>query len=105
MNRDGPTAPTAIPGPLGITYQLTEKAKVIAACLEHQFTSHGLYDENHERQVETTVQALLASVDGNSLGKVRLCDIQKLANLLNCERLVDLMVFQTNALCIFREDH
>jgi hypothetical protein len=39
-------------------------------------------DENHARQVETTVQALLASVDGTTLGKVRPCDIHKVANSL-----------------------
>jgi hypothetical protein len=32
--RDGPTAPTAIHGPLGITYNLNEKANVIADCLK-----------------------------------------------------------------------
>jgi hypothetical protein len=53
---------------------------MIADYLENQFTSHDLCDENHERQVETTVQALLASVDGTPLGKVRRCDIHTLAN-------------------------
>jgi hypothetical protein len=46
MKRDGPKAPTAVHGPLGITYQPNEKANVIADCLEFQFTSHDLCDEN-----------------------------------------------------------
>jgi hypothetical protein len=42
-------------------------------CLENQFTSHDLCDENHEQEVETTVQALFTSVDGTLFGKVRSC--------------------------------
>jgi hypothetical protein len=79
MKRVGPKAPTAVHGPLGITYHLNKEANVIVDCSENQFISHDLCDENHERQVETTVQALLASVDGTLLGKVRPCDIDKLA--------------------------
>jgi hypothetical protein len=73
MKRDGPKARPAIHGPLGITFQPQEK--VIANCLKNQFTSHDLCDENHERQVETTVQALFACIDGTPLGKVRSCEI------------------------------
>jgi hypothetical protein len=40
-----------------------EKANVTKNYLENQFTSQHLCDKNHERRVETTVQALLASVD------------------------------------------
>jgi hypothetical protein len=86
MKRDGPKAPTAIHGPLGITYHPNEKANVIADSLENQFTSHDLCDENHEREVETTVQALLASVDGTPLGKVRPCEVHKLANSLKLRK-------------------
>jgi hypothetical protein len=35
---------------------------VIAYCLENQFTYQDLCDKNHERQVETRVQALLVVV-------------------------------------------
>jgi hypothetical protein len=49
-------APAAVHGRLGITYHRNEKAKAIAVYLEN---------ENHERQVESRVQALLASVDEN----------------------------------------
>jgi hypothetical protein len=73
-------------GSLGVTYHPNEKAKVIADCLENQFTSHDLCDGNHERQVETRVQALLASVDDTPLRKVRPCDIQKLANSLKLRK-------------------
>jgi hypothetical protein len=72
MKRDGPKAPTAVHGPLGITYHPNEEASLIADCLENQFTSHGLCDENRERRVETTVQALIASVEGTPMGKVRI---------------------------------
>jgi hypothetical protein len=54
---------------LGITYHPSEKASVIADYLENQFTSHEPRYEHHERQVETTVEALLASVSGTPLGK------------------------------------
>jgi hypothetical protein len=77
MRKDGPKSPTASHGPLGITYHTDKKDEDIADYLEEQFTSHDLFDENHERQVETAVEALLASVDGNSLGKVKPCDIHK----------------------------
>jgi hypothetical protein len=42
MKRDGPKAPTAIHGLLGIAYQPNDKANVIADCLENQFTPHDL---------------------------------------------------------------
>jgi hypothetical protein len=86
MKRNGPRAPTAIHGPLGITYQPEEKANVIADYLENQFTSHDLCDENHERQVETTVQVLLASEDDTLLKKVWPCDVHKLANSLKLRK-------------------
>jgi hypothetical protein len=70
MKRDGPNAPTIVHAPLQITYHPNEKANVIADCLENQFTSPDLCGENHERRVETRVQALLASVDDTPLGKV-----------------------------------
>jgi hypothetical protein len=82
MKRDGPKAPTALHGPSGITYHPNKNAKVNADCLENQFTSHDLCDENHEPQVETTIQALLKSVGRTSLGKVRPCGIHNLANSL-----------------------
>jgi hypothetical protein len=48
MKMDGPKAPSAILGPLGITYHPNEKANMIVGYLENQFTSHNLCDENHE---------------------------------------------------------
>jgi hypothetical protein len=51
MKKDGPKAPTTLFGPLGIRYHPNEKANMIVDCLENQFTSHDLCDENHERQV------------------------------------------------------
>jgi hypothetical protein len=70
MKRVGSKVPTAVHGHLGITYHPNEKASATADCLENQFTSRDLCDENHERRVETRVQALLASVDYTPLGKV-----------------------------------
>jgi hypothetical protein len=49
MKRDGLKAPTAIHGPLGITYCLNKNVNMILDCLENWFTSHNLCDENHER--------------------------------------------------------
>jgi hypothetical protein len=66
-NRDGPRAPTAIHGPLGPNYHPVDKANAIADCLENQFTPYDLYDENHKRQVEARVQALLEAEDCNPL--------------------------------------
>jgi hypothetical protein len=86
MKMEGPKAPTAVRGPLGITYHPNEKANVIADCLYIQFTSHELCDKNHEREVGTTIQARLASVDGTPLGKVRPCEIHKLANSLKLRK-------------------
>jgi hypothetical protein len=62
-NRDGPRAPTAIHGLLGLQYHPVGKANAIADCLENQFTPHELCEENHERRVEARVQALLEAVD------------------------------------------
>jgi hypothetical protein len=49
MEMGGLKAPTAVHGPIGITYHLKEKVSVIAKYLENQFTSHDLCDENHEQ--------------------------------------------------------
>jgi hypothetical protein len=82
MKRDVPKTSTSVHGPLGIKYHPTEKANAIADCLEKQFTSHDLRDENHERQVEARVQALLASLSDTPLTKVGPCDIRILINSL-----------------------
>jgi hypothetical protein len=80
IKRDGPKAPTAVHGPVGITYTYypNEKANTIANSLENQFTSHDLCDGNHERQVQTRVQALLPSVVDTRLRNAGSCDIHKL---------------------------
>jgi hypothetical protein len=72
MERNEPRETTAVHGLLGITYHQKEIANATANCLENQITSHDLCDENHERDVGTRVQALLASVDGTPLRKIRL---------------------------------
>jgi hypothetical protein len=71
MRRDEPKAPTAVLGPLGLKYHPNKKANVTADCLENQFTSHDLCDENHQQRVQARVQDLLASVDDTTLQKVR----------------------------------
>jgi hypothetical protein len=40
-----------------------EKANATADCLENQFIPHDVCEENHERRVETRVQALFEAVD------------------------------------------
>jgi hypothetical protein len=62
LKRDGPRAPTAIHGPLGLIFLSLDQANAIADCLENQFTPHDLCDENHERRVKARVQALLEAV-------------------------------------------
>jgi hypothetical protein len=82
MKRDGPKAPTAIHGLLGLKYHPLEKTNATADCLENQFTPNDLCDENHERRVEARVQALLESVENSPSERVRPCDVQKLAKTL-----------------------
>jgi hypothetical protein len=67
MKRDGPKAPTAIHGLLGLKYHPLEKASAIADCLENQFTPNDLCDKNHEQRVEARVQALLESIRNSAL--------------------------------------
>jgi hypothetical protein len=52
LKSDGPRAPIAIHGPLGLKFLPLEKANIISDCLENQFTPHDLCDENHEWRVE-----------------------------------------------------
>jgi hypothetical protein len=49
MKRDGPKASTTVHGALGTAYHMNKKANMIADCLESQFASHDLCDENHEQ--------------------------------------------------------
>jgi hypothetical protein len=56
--------------PLSLTYQLKEKASMIAECLENHFKPHDLYDENHKRRVKVRVQIMLEAVDDTLLEKV-----------------------------------
>jgi hypothetical protein len=60
IKRDGPKAPIAIHGNLGIKFNPLEKANAIADCLEKQFTPHDLCEGNHNRQVEARIQYLEA---------------------------------------------
>jgi hypothetical protein len=100
-----PNTPGTVHGRLGITYHTNEKASVTADYLETQFTSHDLCDENHERQVETTVQALLASVNNTPLVKVRLCETHKLANTLKVTKACGLEGIPKECLRYLHEDH
>jgi hypothetical protein len=69
INKDGPRAPTAINGLLGLKYHPVDKANAIADCLENQFTLHNLCEENYELKVEARVQALLEAADSVTLLK------------------------------------
>jgi hypothetical protein len=59
---------------------------MIANCLKAQFLSRDLCDENHERRVETRIQALITSAGDTRLGKVRPCDLHKLINSLKLRK-------------------
>jgi hypothetical protein len=85
-NRDGPGARTAIHGALGLKYHQVDKANAIADCLENLFTPHNLCDENHERRVEATVQALLEAEDNDAPEKIRPCDLLKLVSSLKLRK-------------------
>jgi hypothetical protein len=86
MKRDGPRAPTAIHGLLGLKFHPLEKANATADCLENLFTPNDLCGENHERRVEAGVQALLESVDNNPPERVRPCDVLKLIRTLKLRK-------------------
>jgi hypothetical protein len=70
-------APAAFQGASDLKSFPSEKANVTAGCLEIQFIPHDLCGENHERQVEAKVQALLETVDKNPPQRIRPCDVQK----------------------------
>jgi hypothetical protein len=74
---EGTKAPTAIHGPLGPEFYSSEEANVTAKSLENLFTPHKLCDADHERRVETRVQALLNTVEENLSTKSRPCDVSK----------------------------
>jgi hypothetical protein len=59
LKRDGLRAPTAIHGASGLKFHPSEKDNASADCLEIQFTTHDLCDENHERRVVARVDVLL----------------------------------------------
>jgi hypothetical protein len=71
LKRDGPRAPTAIHGALGLKFHPSEKANAIADCLEIQFTPHDLCHEIHELRVEAKVQALIGTVDMQPPQRIR----------------------------------
>jgi hypothetical protein len=86
FKRDGPRAPTAIHGVSGPKFHPSENSNSTADCLEIQFTPHDLCDENHERQVEAKVQALLETVDKSPPQRKRPCDLQKLLKSLKLRK-------------------
>jgi hypothetical protein len=79
-------APTAVHGPLGITFHPLEKASSIADCLEKQITPHDLREENHKRQEEARVQDLLEAVENDLPERKRPCDLQKLITFLKLRK-------------------
>jgi hypothetical protein len=86
INRDGPRAPTAIRGALGLKYHPVDKANALADCLENLFTPHDLCDEEHERRVEARVQALLEAEDNDPPKMIRPCDLMKLISFLKLRK-------------------
>jgi hypothetical protein len=60
--RNGPKAPTPIHDPLGLEFHPSEKVDAFSDCSENQFIPHDLCNNNHERRVAVTDQALLEAV-------------------------------------------
>jgi hypothetical protein len=85
LKREGPRTPTTIHSPSGFKFHTYEKANATAGCCENQFTHRDLCDENHERRVEATVQALLEDLD-KPPERRRPYDLQKLINSLKLRK-------------------
>jgi hypothetical protein len=105
MKRDGPKEPTAIHGLSGLIFLPLDKTNVIADCLEKQFTPLDLCEENHERWVETRVQALFESVDGIPPETVRPWDVLNLINSLKLRKASGIGGIRRNVLGTFQEGH
>jgi hypothetical protein len=86
LKRDGPRAPIAIHGSLGLKFYPSEKANAIADCLENLFTHHDLCDANHERRVKARVQALLEAVDNKQPERIGPCNLKKIKNFLKLRK-------------------
>jgi hypothetical protein len=86
MKRDGPKAPTAVHGPLEITYHLNKKANMIVDCLENQFTSHNLCDKTMSDRWRPEPKLCSHLQTTPHWEKLRPCDIHKLANLLKLRK-------------------
>jgi hypothetical protein len=80
LKRDVPRALTAIYGPSGLKFYSSEKVNAISDCLEAQFTHHDFCDENHDGQVEASVQTLHEPVDSKTPQRIRPRVLQKLIN-------------------------
>jgi hypothetical protein len=86
LKRDSPKAPTVIHGYSGLKFLPLEKASAIADCLENRFIQHVLCEENHERQVEITVQDTLETEDTDPPEKIKPCDLKKLIETLKLKK-------------------
>jgi hypothetical protein len=69
----GPKAPSAIHGPLGPIFYPIDKANKTAAFFGAQFRAHDLYDCDYETEGE----AVLATVDEDTLVNFRPCDVSE----------------------------
>jgi hypothetical protein len=88
-NRDGPRAPTAIHGPLGLKYYPVDKANAIADCLEN--SSHRMTcvtkTMNGGRRLESKLCPKLHIVTPPPPPeRIRPCDLQKLLNSLKLKK-------------------
>jgi hypothetical protein len=104
LKKDGPRTPTANYGVSGLEFHRFEKTNAISDCLEIQFTSHDLYDDNHERRVEVRVQALLETVD-NSPQRIRPRYLKKLINSLKLRKACGIDGIPNECLRTFQGDH
>jgi hypothetical protein len=68
-----------------------------------QFTPHDLCDENHERRVETRVQALMQTMYNNAPDAVRSYDEEKLITL-NWSRHVEFIAFKMDVTGTLQEE-
>jgi hypothetical protein len=63
MKRDGPEAPYAIHGLLGPLFCPIDKANALSESLENHLIAHNLCHSDRRQHIESTVQAILATVD------------------------------------------
>jgi hypothetical protein len=81
LNKDAPKFPSMIHGYSSLKFLPLEKANAIADFLK--IVSYNMIcEENHEREMETTVQGTLETDDTDTPEKIKSCDLKKLIEKL-----------------------